>query len=67
MSKYSMETVYKVWCDETGYRYEVGPDADGLYCIELRGVNEKGEIETRFFIDTDAAPLIHEALGKLIE
>jgi hypothetical protein len=45
----------------------VGPDADGLDCIELRSVDKKGNIDNRFVIDPDAAPLIYEALGKLIQ
>jgi len=66
MEKYSLETVFKVWHDDSGTHYEVGPDADGLDCIEIREVGPDGEIDSRFLIDPDAAPLILEALGKLI-
>jgi len=67
MREYSLETLFKVWDDSTGCRYEVGPDADGLDCIELRSVDKKGNIDNRFVIDPDAAPLVYEALGKLIQ
>ena len=66
MTGYTLERVIKVYDDSTGGHFYVGPDADGLDCVEVRSVDERGKIETRIFLGPPAlALLIAQAILEL--
>jgi hypothetical protein len=41
--KFSTEVVRKIWDDEDGVYYQVGPDGDSLDLVELRTVDEESK------------------------
>ena len=47
MGKFTIERVAKVYDDDSAEYVYVGPDADGLDCVELRFYGDDGEIVTR--------------------
>lgn len=65
MSKeYEMETMREIWpLKGDGARWEIGPDRDGLGCVEIR-YRESGseKIVERMMFDPAATLLIAEAL-----
>lgn len=66
MSNYSIETVYRIWQDQTGHRIEIGPDRDGLNLIEVRFYTSDSKIEASVIFTPEEAGLIHGILGKII-
>jgi hypothetical protein len=62
--RFTIERVIKIYDDSVGTYIYVGPDADGLGC-EIRDVNNKGEIDTRFFMTQDQAVLVAKAILEL--
>jgi hypothetical protein len=63
---YSLETVYQVWNDKTGDRLDIKPDSDSLDLIEVRYVNEAGEIGSSITMTREVATLLRKALGKML-
>jgi hypothetical protein len=63
---YTSEKCFKIWDDEAGYRFEVGPDADGLDLLEIRFVDSVGKIQDRIVFDKEAARLICDAIEDLL-
>jgi hypothetical protein len=63
--KYTLETMYEIWNDRDGSHIEVGPDRDGLDCIEIRTFEKDNEkpIE-RILLDEEQARLVAAALVK---
>lgn len=63
-----LEMMFKIWVESEDYHYEVGPDSDGLGCIEIRYYEG---IETtpkdRMMFDPANARLLHRALGRLLD
>ncbi len=64
---WSRETVYQVWDDNNGERYEVCQDPDGLGCCELRYVNEQGKIQSRLTMPIEAAVLLRDAITDFLK
>lgn len=62
----TIETVYKIWDDESGERIEVGPDRDGLELIEIRYYNQKGECTRDIAFTPEQAGMVQTALGRLL-
>lgn len=60
--KFTLETLREIHNDEDGSRYEVGPDRDGLDCVELRYRNLEGQFIERMTFPPDLAYLIADAL-----
>lgn len=69
--KFEMETVREIWNGEDKSCYKIGPDRDGLDCVELRYLNEEGIIKERMSFPPEQAKLIADALilcaGELIK
>lgn len=63
--RFTIERVIKIYNDDVGNYMYVGPDADGLDCMEIRDVNNKGEIEARFFMGREQAVLVAQAILEL--
>lgn len=60
-----MEVVRRIFDDTEGAYIEVGPDADGLDCIEVRTTNAKSKEyfgEFRFSLMPEMAKLLGNAL-----
>ncbi len=65
MSKFTLETVYKVWNDEDGDRIELAPDPDFGAQVEIRYVGPDNKITQRIMFPPDQALLVAEAIVKL--
>lgn len=66
MADYEIEVVYKIFNNADGAYLEVGPDSDGLGCVELR-VPEKQEHyfgKVRLAVSPELARLIGQAMIK---
>lgn len=62
---YEMEVVREIWPkDGDGERYEVGPDRDGLKCVEIRWREKDGAISGRMTFPPELAILVGEALMR---
>ena len=64
MSRITIETSYKIWDDQTGDRFEVCEDADGLGMTEIRYVNDEGKIVNKITIPDNYIPGIFACLEK---
>ncbi len=63
---YSRETVFQVWSDKEGYRWEITSDPDGLDCVEIRYVEYDGKITQRLTLPIEAARLLSECLVEYL-
>ncbi len=63
--RFTIERVIKVYDDDTGNHFYVGPDADGLDGMEIRDVNSEGKIDARFFMGREQAVLVARAILEL--
>ena len=64
MSRITIETLYKIWNDEFGDRFEVCEDADGLGMTDIRYVNDEGKIVNKISIPDNFLPGIFASLEK---
>ena len=64
---FSVEHIVEVWNDEHGERVEVGCDRDGLDLVEIRSVNDRGEIDARLMMPKEQAILVAKAILELYE
>ena len=64
MARVTTETCYKIWNDDTGERFEVCDDADGLGFTEIRYVGDDGKINGRMSIPDSFLPAVFAALEK---
>lgn len=62
---FTKEHVIKVWDDSNGTHVYVGPDADGLELVELRYIDEDGEIGDRITMPSEQAVKVAEAILEL--
>ncbi len=62
--KYSMDERYRIWCDDTGERIEVGDDPDGLDLTEIVFVSEENKRRENIIFTDEAIPLLIAALQK---
>ena len=61
-----VETTLSIYSTDV-YHYEVGPDGDGLGCIEIRYYEDDNkEPIQRLMFSLDDAKALHHAIGKLI-
>lgn len=63
---YSLETLYRVYDDKTGFYWEVRPDADGLDLVEI-AYYEEDRVFKDIIIPPAAARLVAEAILKLAD
>jgi hypothetical protein len=63
-TKPELEVLYEIWTnDGDGWRFEVGPDRDGLGCVELRYVEDNPrKIVSRVTMDPHSAELVGQAI-----
>ncbi len=64
---YSSETIIKVFDDDSGEHVYIGPDGDGLDCVELRAVDSDGKNYpgARITMSPAQAILVADAIIKL--
>jgi len=63
--KYEMETMREIWPEKgDGERVEVGPDRDGLQCVEIRQKEPDDKISSRIAFSVEAARLVAHAMLK---
>jgi hypothetical protein len=62
--KFEMETIREIWSDADKTCVEIGPDRDGIHCVEIRWLDEKHKIVDRMSFMPDMARLIATALLK---
>lgn len=65
MTKLTVERVIKIWRDQYGEHIYVGPDADGLNCVELRDIDSDGKISHRFMMIRQEAVLVAKSILEL--
>lgn len=64
-NKPEIETVYEVWPnDGDGWHVDVGPDRDGLDCVEIRYRDDANKIIDRMTFSPEFAKLVGEAIVK---
>lgn len=63
--RFTIERVIKVYDDDTGCHFYVGPDADGLDGVEIRDVSSEGKIEACFFMGREQAVIVAQAILEL--
>ena len=60
-----METMREIWSEKgDGERVEVGPDKDGLQCVEIRQKEPDDKISARITFSVEAARLVAHAMLK---
>jgi hypothetical protein len=63
--KPEIETLYEIWPnDGDGWSVEVGPDRDGLGCVEIRFKEDGHKIKERMTFGPEIALLVGEAIVK---
>jgi hypothetical protein len=63
--KYEMETMREIWPEKgDGEHIEVGPDRDGLQCVEIRQKEPDNKISSRITFSVEAARLVAHAMLK---
>ncbi len=61
-----MEIVYEIWPnDGDKWHVEVGPDRDGLGCVEIRYRDEQGRIAERMMYSPEISKLLGEAIVRV--
>ena len=63
--KLSMETSVRIWRDNAGTCLYVGPDADGLDCVEICQIEGRERITNRLFMTVAEAQMLALAIQKL--
>jgi hypothetical protein len=64
--KFSLETRKEIWNDETSDKLTVGPDADGLGCIEIKELDANGKTLSRITMPPEQAKLVAQAINELL-
>jgi hypothetical protein len=62
-----LELHFKLWDNTSGTRFELGPDRDGLECIEIKYFEDDNVEKNSMMFDYETAMLVRDALTKLIE
>lgn len=62
--KFEMETLREIWNNMDKTSIEIGPDRDGLNCVEIRYKDENHEIRERISFPPEQARLVAIALTK---
>ena len=64
MARVELEKLFEVWAED--WHYEIGPDRDGLGCLEIRYYEgQKKECSHRLSFGKQEASLIAKALIEL--
>jgi hypothetical protein len=66
-SHHSLEAFYRVYNDQTGEHFSIGPDADGLEMVEIMFVDANSKIGTRLQFNEEQLPLIIRALQMKLD
>lgn len=62
---YSVDTIRKITDDDTNtYHIEVGPDPDGLGCIDISQFGLKKQLDARLTLAPDVALAVANAIHK---
>lgn len=61
----TVERIIKIYDDDTGNYFYIGPDADGLDEVEIRDVTSDGKIDARFFMGKEQAVEVAKAILEL--
>lgn len=63
-----METLREIWVDDDPHadHYEIGPDRDGLGCVEIRSRDPEGKIVDRMSFPPEIAVYIADAISKIV-
>lgn len=59
------ENCIKLWNDQDGTHIFIGDDSDGLDCLEVRYVDQNGNIYARLTFLPEQAKMVGEALIEL--
>ena len=62
--KFEMETLREIWNDMDKSIVEIGPDRDGLGCVEVRYRDEDSKIKERLSFPPDQALMVAAALER---
>jgi hypothetical protein len=65
MKQFHIERVTQIHDSDTGNHFYVGPDRDGLCCVEIRDVSSKGEVEQNILMSKDQAVLVARAILEM--
>ena len=65
MQTYEIETIKQIWHNQDGWRIEIGPDPDGLDCVEIKERNENNKILGIIRVEKECALLIARAINDL--
>ena len=64
-NKPDLEAVYEIWPNTgDGWHVQVGPDRDGLGCVEIRYRDDANKIVERMSFPPEFALLVGEAMTK---
>ena len=64
MAKFSIESLKRIYNDDTGEYIEVRPDGDSLGLIEIASYDSNGEQEARLTMSKDQAILLGAILSN---
>jgi len=63
--KYEIEVMREIWPDKgVGERWEIGPDRDGLECVEIRQRDPDGKISARISFSPELALLVADSIKQ---
>jgi len=65
MTQYYIQRVTQIHDSDTGNHFHVGPDRDGLCCVEIRDVSSKGEVEQSILMSKEQAILVARAILEM--
>jgi hypothetical protein len=63
----SIEKIARVYDDDHGHYWQVGPDGDGLDLVELRSVGSDGKVVERLTLPTEVAAMICPLIIELVK
>lgn len=63
-NEYSMECIFKIWCEETGESFVVCEDADVLGMLEIRSMTDDNKIAQRVSMPAEVVPLLLKAVKR---
>jgi predicted RNase H-related nuclease YkuK (DUF458 family) len=65
MKQFHIERVTHIHDSDTGNHLYIGPDREGLDCVEIRDVSSKGEVEQSIFMSRELAIMVARAILEL--
>ena len=64
--KYTLETMYQIWNDETGTHIDIGPDRSCTDLVEIRSYTDDGQIGARITFCYAELARLQNAIGFLL-